>query len=139
MEAKVLNKVVLRRITVSKVRDGLKEKEVVKVMYESMYSIDVITSISRLPVNVASERQKTSFRVTKQHTKGGLAEEYTYSHLHTFSQADESLTTFCLISKPFSICSIYSSPPSLPHPSTHFSSSCQGFYHFQKKKGSIFL
>ncbi len=64
----------------------MKEKGDIKLMYVSLRAVDVITSISRLAVNVEAKRQKASLTLTNRrthfkHTKTGLAEAYT--HIHT--------------------------------------------------------
>lgn len=61
-----------------------------------------------------------------------LRDIHTYTHPHTQTGLWLS-NNFCLISKPFSICPIqFIHPHPLPNPpSTHLSSSSQGFYHFQ--------
>lgn len=53
----------------------MKVKEDIKWMYVSLCGVDVITSISRLAVNVEAKRQKASL------TQAGLAEVYTHIHM----------------------------------------------------------
>lgn len=46
----------------------MKEEEDIKLMYVSLCRADVITSISRIAVNVEAKRQEASLTLTNQHT-----------------------------------------------------------------------
>lgn len=81
----------------------MREEKGIKLMYVSLCGVDVITSISRLPVNVEAKRQKASLTLTNRrthfkHTKTGLAAAYThYSHAgltqtHTPTHTDRPMT-----------------------------------------------
>lgn len=64
----------------------MKEEEDIKLIYASLCGVGVITSISRLAVNIEAKMQETSLTLTNQHThfkhtKTGLAAAYT--HIHT--------------------------------------------------------